>query len=679
MRVEGYQLALVESSTYDQFATGRKPYAHQARVLEEWDNEACFFITTRTGSGKTATAAFPVFAKGESAVFVYPTNALLEDQVQSLQGIGSSLGKKVLVLDGSAPYDSVSLQESDTLILVLNGDTLDHFQYVNKDVPLKTKGEAIVHLLAIDKPKIIVTNPDVLFLLSGMKYSNSAKSIGYLQSFVFTTLVVDEFHLYSGLELSHLLFLIHYLRSLNVFQRLLFLSATPSEKTSGYVEKLFNPTLVTADPGRYKVQGYREVMHPLDLQAVLTEDIVVSVMAEVKKRLNELRQQPLSSEEDPVPLVIIVNSVIQAMRIEEELVNLEISIEEIASYRGLINSKERSLMGKRIVVGTSAIEVGVDFDCSTLFFEASNASSFLQRIGRAGRHRFGKVLLFADHRISQSLTELPNEIGRSELENWVRRSYVLADDMAWFVVSKEGLLSAYCLIERGNRELEATWNLTEEQQESAKQKLLEIFQVYLGCLSDWMNKADFIQLGRQFSKQIGPWVEVLINSPSFRSGNYSVWVNSSRELWLGRSPRAGEFTADLKRVLEQGVGLEFYQVTSKKKKGHFSAKVQTFGKKKKTEVRIQLTENRKMAEVDPFDLTFVNEEGTVVSHPYLKGIPMIYITVPKRDVLHVLDWRIETWDVAGKDEIAAFGGHALLLSALFFLTNRNRNMPISHL
>ena len=49
---------------------------------------------------------------------------------------------------------------------------------------------------------------------------------------------------------------------------------------------------------------------------------------------------------------------------------------------------------KPIVVGTSAIEVGIDFDTSSLIFEADDSTSFLQRIGRGARHNSCDTIAF---------------------------------------------------------------------------------------------------------------------------------------------------------------------------------------------------------------------------------------------------------------------------------------------
>jgi CRISPR-associated endonuclease/helicase Cas3 len=49
------------------------------------------------------------------------------------------------------------------------------------------------------------------------------------------------------------------------------------------------------------------------------------------------------------------------------------------------DARRRDSLQKQIVVGTSTIDVGVDFNINFLVFESTNAGTFLQRLGRLGR------------------------------------------------------------------------------------------------------------------------------------------------------------------------------------------------------------------------------------------------------------------------------------------------------
>src|SRR5437867_6119898 len=80
MKVHGYSLPQVEVA-----GIRMRLYPHQASMLHEWDSHSAFLLVTKTGSGKTRAVALPVIERRESAVFVYPTNALIADQARAIQ------------------------------------------------------------------------------------------------------------------------------------------------------------------------------------------------------------------------------------------------------------------------------------------------------------------------------------------------------------------------------------------------------------------------------------------------------------------------------------------------------------------------------------------------------------------------------------------------------------------
>lgn len=65
------------------------------------------------------------------------------------------------------------------------------------------------------KTKIIFTNPDILFLIFAFRYRGEA--LAALQGY--RTLVVDEFHLYQGVEFAHALIMVHLARHMGMFGR----------------------------------------------------------------------------------------------------------------------------------------------------------------------------------------------------------------------------------------------------------------------------------------------------------------------------------------------------------------------------------------------------------------------------------------------------------------------------
>ncbi|MEZ4736813.1 MAG: type I-D CRISPR-associated helicase Cas3' [Caldilineaceae bacterium] len=97
---------------------------------------------------------------------------------------------------------------------------------------------------------------------------------------------------------------------------------------------------------------------------------------------------------------IIVNSVAQAKRLTQHLQRVltpfGIHVEENTGLTG--HSRRADSYQADLLVGTSTIDVGVDFQINFLLFESRDAGSFLQRLGRLGRHqgyeRDGKHISF---------------------------------------------------------------------------------------------------------------------------------------------------------------------------------------------------------------------------------------------------------------------------------------------
>lgn len=660
MIISGYSLPLVESKLYREQWPNRDPYPHQAKVLQEWNNDhKAFFVNTSTGSGKTITAALPIVVNGESAIFLYPTNALLEDQVRSIGKMVEDCNRKVYIFDGNLEWNSLLFEKADIFLVVVNGESLERMRRLFRS---SSKGDVFSHILSLDKPTLLITNPDSLFLLATAKYRNSFKALSFLRSC--STLVVDEFHLYSGLELSNLLFLLFYLRELRIFERLVFLSATPSKCALQLINQIFSPLHVTASADGYVVTGTRQSVHNLDCNLITITDrkeLTDAIAEEIQKKLPDILNTPPASSSTPVPVVIIVDSVIQAIILEDKLRQIGIPVDRIASYRGLFNPIFRKVDGALIIVGTRAIEVGVDFDCRWLLFEASEAGSFLQRLGRAGRHAPGHVTLFARPSVIDSMGELDDPIDRIQLEDWVRTTYPYHDDMSWFLGTEVGLRSAFTVVNAGIKKVAEDWTLTQDELNPAVLALQDIFNRYLDELGQ--------HVGSTIKKKIqciplksDHWSYAYGKTVSFRTSSFTIKeVVHYHEIRMERDLEAGCFSAPFKKVLEQGRGLR--RLDSRE---GLRISVQSFGKTYPAKVALvpQLGCDDYKLHVLDSECTFI---GTEISQNKddITSEPIIYVRIP-RDEIPSIDWRIEIWeDAFNPSMIVAFGGHALLLRAFY--------------
>jgi ATP-dependent helicase YprA (DUF1998 family) len=195
-------------------------------------------LTTPTATGKTAAAAFPIARSGESAIFVYPTKALMADQERSLREKAVQVlqrdqqrqdglpEKGIVVLEPSTNESEIA--QARLLLLRLDSETLGQWQdHLRSTIGsgFRYRGAIIQHLLGHrGRPVWLITNPDVLFLIFALRYHRAAFLVGLLQAF--STLVVDEFHLYEGLTLINVLVLLALAKQAGIRRRIL-LSATP--------------------------------------------------------------------------------------------------------------------------------------------------------------------------------------------------------------------------------------------------------------------------------------------------------------------------------------------------------------------------------------------------------------------------------------------------------------------
>ena len=306
MRIEGYSLPQVEVTDVK-----TRLYPHQAAMLNEWDAHNAFVVTTKTGSGKTRSVAQPILKHHESAVFVYPTNALIADQARAIQQLMRDEG--ITYREWRSENANDKLGSEEYALVQVNADTLEGFR---RTWQLPHKGDALLRLLRQDKRKLVLVNPDILFLIFALQYGRkSAEAIAHLQAY--KTVVFDEFHLYNGVELAHTLFMIHLAKRLEVFKRVVLLTATPSAEVKPYLESLLKPKQVDANAVvPQSVVGKRIVAHTVELLPlpITRDDLVETVRKKVLELRSELcKLQKANADANKngtyVPCVVILNRV----------------------------------------------------------------------------------------------------------------------------------------------------------------------------------------------------------------------------------------------------------------------------------------------------------------------------------------------------------------------------------
>lgn len=553
--------------------------AHQAIVAQRWDawHSRSIAVMAGTGAGKTLAVFLPPLVRGESVLAAYPTNALLHDQASAIQVIANRCGRRAGILDPERGTETG--EQVDVEIVPIDGPALES---VRQRRGLRRKGEALDLLLTVSgRPKIVVTNPDILYLMVAMRYRESASAVTRLAAY--STLVIDELHLYSGVELARLLYLIHLLSRLGGsvaggLSRLALLTATPTAEVMQLLRAVIGPLeLVTPDshvglPGA----GSHKVTHGLDLSVGIPGVVVDADGDALVSRLSSFLQAAKESlrasraslmDDRAVPAMVLLNSVIEARKLEARLLDVGWTDSEIGSVRGLMAQTDREWLGKTIVVATSAAEVGVDFDCRLLLFEATDFASFVQRLGRAARHAPARAILVDNARsrtagaLARALPGRGTHVSRTELLDLAARVFPAASVWTDFASSWEGVFCAVSVTERVLDQVARDFGATADARERVRVSLLGIERSYF---EGWQQRRvatasgeDVAGLHEKVRRDVDralrgksaahPWIPTYLAAfPSFRSGGADVVVLDRDEESRGRMPR---YSADLRTLV----------------------------------------------------------------------------------------------------------------------------------
>lgn len=348
--------------------------SHQQAAFEALNNPEMevVFDLAMTGDGKTLVANLPVLrpVKGwrqGNGVFIYPTNELIRDQRRQAE-------KYQQIFDFQLEIQELNAEEiARTALEVESG-----------------KPDALQHLLF--GSKLLLTNPDIFTLIEGFAYTAAHENPATLaQKFSnrYRYIVFDEFHTFDTPQVNAVLDAMLFIRSTTgqYQSKYLFLSATPSTllweklQTAGFRMCFVEGEYRHTDPGF----GYRSILKPITLDVEVCERSEGGVCGWFERNLE--RVQEFFRAHPGSKGAVICNSVLAAKRLHlflKEAFEPGISVGE---NTGLTGRKARhESFEKDLMVATSTVDVGVDFRINLLIFESLSAGTFIQRLGRLGRH-----------------------------------------------------------------------------------------------------------------------------------------------------------------------------------------------------------------------------------------------------------------------------------------------------
>lgn len=346
------------------------------------------FNTAMTGDGKSLAAYLEVLQGNSYAIGLYPTNELARDQEIQIRGY----------IDSFQPAN-------DPRVARLSGADLE--QYAENEGLRKSAAIAS----RSGQAEVLLTNPDIFHYLHRGAYLVKGDSPDRLWGRIdknFDLFIFDEFHVFNPPQVASIINTLLLIRCTNRRKKFLFLSATPEPplierlQTAGFRVKLINNTYQFPDTlaacQQLEQQHWRQVSRsitlnfiPLDPSFNASQAWIVNQLALI---LAQFQQHPGSKG------AIILNSIAAVKRLvpflREKLQPVGLTVGENTGLSG-IGEKARSLAAD-LVVGTSTIDVGVDFKINFLIFESADAGNFIQRLGRLGRHhgyeQNGKLVKF---------------------------------------------------------------------------------------------------------------------------------------------------------------------------------------------------------------------------------------------------------------------------------------------
>lgn len=351
--------------------------------------------TNPTGGGKTLSWGAPVIRSNEfnefpmEVIAAYPTAALVEDQRQTLLDLFEQyFGSTDPQWAASREYDlAVTLDGEKVLTNGTNEYLLE--ERVVSITAATTQGERTseiwteMHQNAAQAkldglPTILLTTPDTLTLMAANRFQDRA-NIASIPGDV-DMIVVDEFHLANPRGKRLLPFHLDTYLSIgdSNLDKLVFLSATPVSSDISRLENAFNIAKVTDDVHASDLGVPNWKIMPETEFGVISRPMFSSgywVEANIDKVIDY--------HEAPGQTLIVVDSIREVELIKAALEREAPQLDVGQVYGWKKEGRQEAIDNSDILVGNTAVEVGVDFQkINRLIFTAYDPNAALQRLGR---------------------------------------------------------------------------------------------------------------------------------------------------------------------------------------------------------------------------------------------------------------------------------------------------------
>lgn len=338
-------------------------YAYQAEAIRLVLGGSSVVIEAPTAAGKTLAFLAPVAhivarseGRGTRALLVYPTNALMRDQLPGIAKIAGSVGRRAGIINGDTPPEARSR-------------------------------------LAADPPEMLLTTFDLLH--------RQMAGHGPLHKMLKTVeiLVVDEAHYYNGLLGSNVHHVIARLKRLSGGLQCIAASAT-LKGSKGFCESLFGEEMiVVGDEGQLATMDFAMMTPAIPAESkgdarLLRHRLMVEVAKKTARRENKALLFSNSRRGAEIVARLAKDAGLRAGIHRSGLDKLTLKRVEEEFREGRLD----------ILSCTPTLELGIDIgSVGTVVSELVPVNRLAQRVGRAGRRgeRGFAALVLGNDPISQ--------------------------------------------------------------------------------------------------------------------------------------------------------------------------------------------------------------------------------------------------------------------------------------
>jgi CRISPR-associated endonuclease/helicase Cas3 len=355
---------------------------HQVDVYKAAETNDIILDLAPTGTGKTkAGLSVLQHNRDRNAVYIAPTNALIEQQTEAAEKFVRDSGLPHIVKAASAK-DIKSWR--DDLVGKRSGEKLYNVLREPATIFPECGG---------GRPILLVTNPDVFYYATFFAYNNLDRG-NIASEFYnsFATAIFDEFHLYDAKQLVSLFFYLALSKEFCYFQynrKIVLLTATPEPACEAALKTLEYSGVRIA-----RIDGEAQTDHltpsqtavSLEIRKQLDRDTLISDIA------NEVVQRLKNFPDRNGAVILDSKDILNRLSDELRARGLENICGRITGSTPI--AQRQKAAQKQVILATSTVDVGFNFEreiepegqnLDWLIFSTRDHFSFWQRLGRVGR------------------------------------------------------------------------------------------------------------------------------------------------------------------------------------------------------------------------------------------------------------------------------------------------------